>query len=327
MNSIRFIVTRLCLLIALLLIALPARAEAVKARRVTFPVTLSDNQVYSIAGYLYCSTSCERRTLQLLVHGATYNHLYWDAPVISDHEYSYARHMAQEGYAVLAIDQLGVGESDKPDGDMLTVQEAASGLHQVMSQLRTRQNPLRHRFEKIVLVGHSLGSLTAVYAEGIYGDADGLVVTGFAVTPHPILYNAETIAALFSSPYGTFPPEVRAFAFYHFPSADPDMINYDNMFMKDVVARGELLSTLPFAADPSLIGSASITEPVLVQLGDWDLTAPAALAPFEAASYPSAESITVKTLEDMGHAFNLHLNNKQSFAQIERWIESTVDHE
>ena len=39
---------------------------------------------------------------------------------------------------VLAIDQLGAGESDQPYGYFLTLDETASGLHQVLASLRER---------------------------------------------------------------------------------------------------------------------------------------------------------------------------------------------
>jgi pimeloyl-ACP methyl ester carboxylesterase len=38
-------------------------------------------------------------------------------PEINGHEYSFARYTAERKYAVLAVDRLGAGESDKPNGD------------------------------------------------------------------------------------------------------------------------------------------------------------------------------------------------------------------
>ena len=41
----------------------------------------------------------------------------------------------------------------------------------------------------------------------------------------------------------------------------------------------------------------------------------------EAAYYPAAVSLTVQTLHDLGHAFNLHYGNSVGWHHIEEWIE------
>ena len=81
---------------------------------------------------------------------------------INGQSYSYARFMADEGYALLAIDQLGTGESSKPDGDFVTLDETALSLHQVLTQMRSGNNPLAYAFQQIVLVGHSFGSINSI---------------------------------------------------------------------------------------------------------------------------------------------------------------------
>lgn len=305
------------------LTATAALAHPVQVREVEFPVVLSDGNTYSIAGHFYQRPGHARRALQVLVHGATYDHRYWDAPDIDGHDYSYARHMAEEGYAVLAIDQLGTGASDHPDGDFLTIGDAAAGLHQVMAALRGPHNPTHRRFQTIVLVGHSLGSVAAVAAEAAYGDADGLVVTGLALTPHPPPVDPAMLGGLLQSPYVSFPAAVRAQLFYHAPAADPAVIAYDNAVLSSQVPRAEFVTGLQLSADAAQLGSDLVTEPILVQLGEYDVTAPASLAPTEAAYYPMASSVTVKTVPS-GHAFNLHQNNAQGWRQIEKWIEKEI---
>lgn len=312
----------LVILIALLLVARLARADQVEVKRIAFPVVLSDGHAYSMKAYFYHHGRDMHRPLQVLVHGATYNHTYWDAPTIDGEAYSYARRMAAN-YPVLALDQLGAGESDHPDGDFFTLDEASSALHQVMARLRT-ENPTGHRFGKIVLVGHSLGSITAVYAEATYGDADGLVVTGLALTPHPAPVSSALLGPLLETSYVSFPAALRAQLFYYSPSADPVVVADDNAFLCDQVPRGEFVTGLQLAAEPDLLGASLITEPVLVQLGADDVTAPASLAPGEAAYYPGASSVTVEALPSIGHALNLHVDHEGGWDQIAGWIEDHV---
>jgi pimeloyl-ACP methyl ester carboxylesterase len=150
--------------IAILIISLGAIASAVesdnsiKVERVSLPVTLSDGGPAEVAGYLYYKGSYHNRTLLLALHGANYNHKYWDVPVINGHEYSFARYMAEQKYAVLAIDQLGAGESSKPDGDTLTLDQTASAIHQVITRMRSGSNPTGYAFERVVTVGHDFNT-------------------------------------------------------------------------------------------------------------------------------------------------------------------------
>src|SRR5690606_8381366 len=109
------------------------RERPVQVDEVFFPVELSDGNTYEIAGYLYHVGTAARPVIQVAVHGATHYHLYWDPPRINGISYSYARYMAQRGYTVLAIDQLGTGASSQPDGDFVNLDETASALHQVLA--------------------------------------------------------------------------------------------------------------------------------------------------------------------------------------------------
>src|SRR5262245_46104354 len=103
----------------------------VNVTRVEFPVALSDGNTYTISGYFYYRGTLRNQTLQVLVHGGTYNHKYWDAPTINGHSYSYVNFMAENGYALLAIDQLGDGLSSKPDGDFVAMVETARRVHYI----------------------------------------------------------------------------------------------------------------------------------------------------------------------------------------------------
>src|SRR6478609_8130972 len=75
-----------------------ANAESVKVERVVFPVTLSNGFTYSVVGYLYHHGGNRHQTIQVLVHGGTYDHRYWDFPTINGRSYSYARYMAERNY-------------------------------------------------------------------------------------------------------------------------------------------------------------------------------------------------------------------------------------
>lgn len=317
--------------------------DDVRVNRLVFPVTLSDGHSYSVVGYLYHEgKKVHNRLLQVVVHGATYDHEYWDLPTIGGREYSYARSMAERGYNVLALDLPGSGESSKPDGDFFGLAEAASSLHQVVSSLRTPSNPAGRGFGTIALVGHSNGSVTAIYAQGTYGDADALVTTGWVhgCRGLPLDPTNPLLGAALATPYVSLPGFVRASIFYAAPFADPAVIAYDNTSLNNAMPRHQLLDLLGIHGDitarcatgtsTTLTRAQLVTVPVLVQAGQFDLAiAPAAIvnnAPTEQSFYGASSSVTVQVLPDIGHAFNAHITHQQGWTQIDGWLRHALGH-
>src|SRR5215813_11833526 len=80
-----------------------ARDDTVVCRHfAAIPVALASGEPASstVSGEL-CATEDELRagtTVQLLIHGATYNHDYWDFGRVDGIEYSYARDVATHGF-------------------------------------------------------------------------------------------------------------------------------------------------------------------------------------------------------------------------------------
>lgn len=290
----------------------------IKVERRTFPVRLSDGHVYNLVGYLYYQGTLKNKPVQILVHGITYNHNYWDLPQINRQDYSYARYMARQHFAVLALDLLGTGESDKPQGDFIDLSESASSLHQVVQRLKA--TAARHTFETIFYVGHSNGALTATYAQAYYRDAQALVLTGWLNTYHPLPVGEEVFGPLLEQgPYVQVPPELRTALFYDQTHSDPAVIAYDNA-QADLVPRGQLSDLLTLLQNPEPIPSEQIAVPVMVQLGEFDAVAPAAYAAQEAQAYPRSPFVFVDTLDDIGHAVNGHRNRPRSWVNIALWL-------
>ncbi len=330
--------------------------NSVRIQKIRFPVILSDGTRQTMAGFLYWDStkfvdchkqrpfpdfqkckdrSLKNHTLQVLVPGFTYNHTYWDpsSRILSD--YSYARFMARQGYPVLALDLLGTGDSSIPDGDVLNLNQSVSSLVQVLTNVRSLPNPLGHKFSRIVLVGHSVGTAIAVLTTGTFpGIADFLVATGWSFAPHVVPLSEELIAAALATPYIRFPAPVREELFYFTPSARPSVIEFDNRFLADQFSRGVLVEGLPLLEALALGDIQAIQDisrvnkvniPVLVQLGRFDVIAPPLLPEVEARLYSSSPDVSVDILERMGHSFNLHRNRLESWRGINQWIEKRLE--
>ena len=117
------------------------------------------------------------KTVQLLTHGLTLDHGYWDIP-----GFSYVDAAAEAGYATLSYDRLGIGQSEHPD-PVQVVQlapqfEIAHGLAQLL-----RAGALGgHAFGSVVGAGHSLGSVVTAGVTAKYPrDFDAAIITGLTV--------------------------------------------------------------------------------------------------------------------------------------------------
>jgi pimeloyl-ACP methyl ester carboxylesterase len=325
----------LFLILAALVLGANANAQdfgsSIKVERLVFPVSLSSGPA-NVVGYLYYHGSYQNRPLQVLVHGATYNHAYWDFPTVNGVDYSYAQYMAAQKYAVLAIDLPGAGESDKPAGAGLGLADTGESVRQVVEAMRSGANPTAHRFGPIVLVGHSAGSIAATYAQANWNVADALVSTAsrhlvgevlnLQVTQAilPLLF--QLVGAFQAVPYFSLPAANRTALFYYPPAADPVVIAVDNA-TADQWTNGQLLSTFFAFLNPAIDQPWQVTGPVLIQLGTHDVLFPADLPEIELALWPSA-SAEIQTLSGIGHDFNLHLNHEAGWQAIDAWIRQHV---
>lgn len=188
------------------------------------------------------------RTVQLLIHGATYNHDYWDFPYDPPY-YSYVDAALRAGYAVLNIDRIGDGQSSHPPSSEITFPATIYTLHELIGDLR--DGTLGPSFQRVIEVGHSFGSAYAVDEEATYQDADALILTGYG---HALSATFEALSTADSYPavddpkftdsgldpgYLTTKPGTRAAQFFYVPGTDPRVLALDER-LKDTVELAEL---------------------------------------------------------------------------------------
>jgi len=250
-------VALLAALLVLVSLPAPARAEAVDAvtcRDVLTSISVPGAAPGSIYGR-YCHTAAANgNPLQILVPGVTYTHVYWDLPGF-DGRYSYAAFMNRHGYDTLAIDRLGIGRSTRPTLAMnVDAYSNADALHQVVGSVRTNGLAGRH-YERIVLTGHSYGTLTSDLTSATYGGVDGIIGTGWLQQPTP-LGLIGVLTSFWSAPmdpkfrgavvdpgYVTTRPGVRGF-FYEAGDTDPAVIAADEE-TKDTASSAEMTYLVP----------------------------------------------------------------------------------
>ena len=126
-------------LLAAVLLPCGAWAEegGFRCEELSFGVTVSpdDPVLYNVFGELCSRGSIHHKTIQITLHGATYGHLYWDWP-FQPETYSYVRRATAAGYAVLNLDRIGIGQSDRPPAADVTIAANAWVVHQIVQALR-----------------------------------------------------------------------------------------------------------------------------------------------------------------------------------------------
>jgi pimeloyl-ACP methyl ester carboxylesterase len=286
-----------------------------------FGIDIPNSSENLFAGHFFPAPKSRRRgVLQVLVHGNSYDHRYWNAATINGQDYSYASYMTAEGFDVLALDLPGVGDSDRPDGHSVSLQSVGNALGNLVASLKKPETIPGHTFEHVALVGHSMGASISVYTESRWPAADSLIITatGFYAGRPRSAWAPGAREALLSEPYALVPQPGRL-KFYHEPSTDPAVIAYDNEVLRTSIPSRLWSDCISLQDDPDA-GFAEVSCPVFIQLGEYDPILPAEFAEEERSIYRSAAATAVDPIPGMGHSFNLHLNRQQSWTGISNFL-------
>jgi len=320
--------------------ASPAAADPITCSGADVPFTVAGQPV-TMHGTL-CRPNDPTDTVVMLLHGGTYNHVYWDFPLDPQH-YSFRRGLNLAGLATFVVDRLGTGLSSRPPSTDVTAQAALAGFHVALQMLRAGGIG-GTAFPKVVLGGHSFGSFLAVGEVATYpGDADAVLLTGFShnVSPEGVgrvlaaFYPAAQDPAFaqaqppYDDGYVTTMPGTRYDLFYAPATADPAVVALDEA-TKDVLSLTESDTSSAYL-DPAV--SQSIQVPVLILNGEFDtlFVCPNG-PPCTAGEYLSQESqffspqacLRTYVLRDAGHSLNLFPNAHKARSAAAEWIEEFV---
>lgn len=293
--------------------------------------TFCEPEVYSESG-----------TVQLLHHGATYNKLYWsEAGFPNSERYDWTRYATSRGYATLAIDRLGSGNSSRPDPLIETQANLeAEILHQVVLQLRQGQIGGR-KYSSVACVGHSLGSMFLMRATQLHPtDCNAVILTGWGanIAEHlpkdlsPLLAPAAALLDRFAdlNPlYLTYILQEGASRLFYGPkgSFDPQLQKYD-FDHRDTVEVGEILTLFAGTTKTNYAG------PVYVIVGEFDqilcppngCTTGAATAPGNTAQlFPNSPNFSYDIVPGTGHCLNLQYSANVTFSLVHQFLSDAIE--
>lgn len=327
-----------------------AAADGTTATPIQVPV-----KVGGVNGHIYgaLNTPPGATTLQVLVHGWTYNRHYFDAPYKPD-TYSYARAANRAGYATLAIDRLGAGCSLHPLSVFDTLDNHVAAIHKTIQA--ARNGDFGTAFDKVILVGHSLGSIMSATTAGRHPeDIDALITTGYAhqvnaLYAFPTIVGRDYLAAgdpQFAAQqldplYVSSIPGAR-YTFYRYEYTNPvtgeyellnaeqEMVDTDEEFMRATASLTQFATALPTllineTADLNVpvLAVNGDTEPFFCGAGTATCTSDESIVAFESQYYAAGAHIEGYSVPGTGHDIHLELTSPDASARMIAFCDAQV---
>lgn len=279
----------------------------------------------------------------LCLAGGTYDKRYWHLDVPGHPGYSFAEHLAAQGYLIVALDHLGVGGSSDPRrSGNLGLRLLATGDAAVAAQLKAKlqDGALAHGLPPLDLpligVGHSMGSCltTMVAAQDKPYDAVALLGYGVQVTNvHDEINDAEDLEsrmtqseAIFRQLNGVAAAETSCVV----PRGQLRQLFYAPDVPDQVIATDDAAeSRVPVRAASEVITPGYVAQfagavdvPVFLALGAHVDVSPDPQA--ELTNYRASRDVTLYLVEGSAHCHNFATNRAALWNRIAAWIPSVV---
>jgi pimeloyl-ACP methyl ester carboxylesterase len=303
----------------------PVSDDEVTVTPIEFDVEnqLEPGSSYTLRGFLYepaGQEGCRTSVLQAN-HALTTGAWYWDIPY-EQQRYSIARKIARSGIPFLALNKLGYGQpdhpfraSDRPDGNLVTIEALADASHQVTEQLRA------DGYEHVGLIGHSAGSEESELHAGIFQDVDALILSGFTHQATPE-FAAQVIAeeiprtATDDYPFFFGDHETRDSFLFTPGLVDPELVTALHPLVNETPA-GEINSIGP---QPSQLVVGNIDIPVLTLIAEGDRIFEADGATRDEAMFTGTDDVTFNRYPGIGHGVEFHNNGPEITQDVADWL-------
>jgi pimeloyl-ACP methyl ester carboxylesterase len=297
-----------------------------KSQDVVFDVTAAtgvDEQV-RIVGTLHLPEDpgqSDELDLLFCLHGGGYRRSYWDFPGGQGGEYSFARFFTSRNKAVLALDQLGMGDSSKPQPESklsraIVAAANADALAQAVRRL-TDGTWASAAAVSVTGVGHSIGGMMIVTQAAAHRGLDRMAVLGWANQPM-VLGDTDT-AALAGTliPSGYLPsPRAALRKLFYLPDVPAAVVAADEALGTETpscLGRDALTPAIVHTA------AAQITVPVLIVHGVVD-TSPDPWG--EVRFFAASQDVTLSVLDGSAHCHNLAASRREHWSRLDSWVDS-----
>jgi pimeloyl-ACP methyl ester carboxylesterase len=308
-----------------------------RPRDVSFDVSAVVDGAH-VAGSLFRppggSGAAGRTAVLVCLPGGSYTRAYWHLEVPGRAGYSFAEDMAARGHVVLALDNLGTGESHRPpDGDRVTIELWGAVTAEVTRQLRDRLRPDGGDDLVLVGVGHSMGGYAVIAQQAIAGDYDALAILGTSNQHMEGVYTRDDASPSLEDQHRAHVDQIRATgaahdgylqpdrellrALFHLPDVPPDVLAADDAGATRVPVGAAVAAVTPGAHRQA---AGKVTVPVFLAFGEVDVAA----APHtEMAAYTSSDDVRLLVLRGSAHCHNTATTRQILWDRLADWIAET----
>lgn len=256
--------------------------------------------------------AAQPRAVMVCWPGGSYSRAYWDFRVDEHDGYSFAEHLVDRDFTVVAVDPLGVGDSSRPqDVDLVTLETMTDAATEAVRQLRERLAP---DGVPVIGIGHSLGGCLSLVEQARHGSYDAVANLGFThgakpihapdsagPEPEAVAVAVEHAKAFFGGHWDdgyALAPREPNHAWLHDPDVPAEVIAQDDR-LASAWPRQSYVGAL--LAGHSASYAADVSAPVFVAFGEHDVPE----HPHDDVGfYRSSRDVTLMVLPASAHCHN-----------------------
>ncbi len=282
---------------------------AVKNTNRTGVPCVSDGKDYTVNGVMVGPKEAIAAggTATLWLHAVTWTSDYFNLDVPG---HNFVRSLASLGHVSVAVDRLGYGSSDKPDGLATCFGSEADVAGQMVDALRSGNYTVRggqaRPHSRVNLGGSSVGAMIANITAFTFHNVDGVVNQGFgdfAASPYAAQEVFDAYSRCSAGGDAGAPPNYATFAknsrdTFYFHDATPEVRAAVPASSPDPC--GQIQSVLAgIGADTAHL--AEINVPVMLVFGRDDAVYPAPAPDLTAPRYLSSPEVTASGIPNASH--------------------------
>jgi pimeloyl-ACP methyl ester carboxylesterase len=264
-----------------------------------------------------------------LLNGGTYDKRYFHFAVPGERGYSCAEALRDQGFFVILLDHLGVGESSRaPVEKKVTRQIAALANHAAVERIHGRLregefDPAIPPLPDFLKVGggHSMGGFQTITQQANHRTYDRVIILGYtAIGVH--LTIGDQVTSADRGPISPDEPDYflhdRAYLHksFHWDDVPPHVIALDDSLNVDVPCVLSRQSTMMGIISED---AGRIDAPVYICLGERDVSPDPHAEP---SYYRNSPDVTLHILPHSGHCQNFATTRGEMYGRIGGWIKS-----
>ena len=284
----------------------------------------------------------DAQAVLLCLAGGTYDKHYWHIDIDGHPGYSFGEHLADNGFVVIAVDHLGIGDSTDPiSSGPLGLELLAKGDAEVARQIREalRRGDLHQGLPTtlpLIGVGHSMGACLTTMVQATARPYDAVVLLGYGVQITNVYADTADAAELEERIQQTI--EVSC----QLTGANPTdtHVSAPRRYLADLFYAGEVPQDV-IDADTAvqsrvpLRAAAEVTTPGMVEQYAPRVDVPVFLAfgaaldvspnPYtEPTNYTGSPDVTLHLVPNSGHCHNFASHRTQLWDRIASWVPTVV---